>query len=264
MQKPLIIISNDDGYQASGIQALIQALRPIADLLVVAPDGGRSGYGCAITSTAPIFNRLVRSEAAEGENGSLDLYACSGSPVDCVKLAFNILVPKYERPVAMVVSGINHGDNSSVNTFYSGTMGAAFEGAHQGVPSIGFSLCDHHSKADFTPCLTYIQQIVRKVLAEGLPPFSTLNVNFPLAPEFKGIRVCRMARSRWTQEMAEQQRPITRTPYYWLTGTPVELEPEAPDTDRYALSQGYVAITPQTLDATHYGLLESFSLEIRD
>lgn len=260
MQKPLIIISNDDGYQAGGIQALIQALRPIADLLVVAPDGGRSGFGCAITSTSPIFNRLICSEAAEGENGSLDLYACSGSPVDCIKLAFNILVPKMGRPVAMVVSGINHGDNSSVNTFYSGTMGAAFEGAHQGVSAVGFSLCDHHSKADFSPCLPYIRQIVRKILAEGLPPFSMLNVNFPLAPTFKGIRMCRMARSRWTKEMVEQQRPITRTPYYWLTGTPIELEPDAPDTDRRALAEGYVAITPQTLDATHYGLLESFQL----
>lgn len=260
MQKPLIIISNDDGYQAGGIQALIEALRPIADLLVVAPDGGRSGFGCAITSTSPVFNRLIRSEAPEGEKGSLDLYACSGSPVDCVKLAFNILLPHYNRPVAMVVSGINHGDNSSVNTFYSGTMGAAFEGAHQGVPGVGFSLCDHHSNADFTPCIPYIQQIVCKVLSEGLPPFSTLNVNFPLAPSFKGIRVCRMAQSRWTNEFNAQQHPVTRTPYYWLQGTPVELEPDAPDTDRRALAEGYVAITPQTLDATHYGLLESFQI----
>ncbi|RRD79788.1 5'/3'-nucleotidase SurE [Alloprevotella sp. OH1205_COT-284] len=259
MSKPLILISNDDGYQAGGIRALIEALRPVADLLVVAPDGGRSGFGCAITSVSPIYNHLVCSETADDGRGSLELYACSGSPVDCVKLAFNILAPRLGRRPDLVVSGINHGDNSSVNTFYSGTMGAAFEGAHQGVPGIGFSLCDHHSRADFTPCIAPIQQIVRKVLAEGLPPFTTLNVNFPLAKAFKGIRMCRMARSRWTEELVEQHRPVTRTPYYWLTGTPVELEPDAPDTDRRALADGYIAITPQTLDVTHYGLLDTWT-----
>lgn len=260
--RPLILISNDDGFLAGGIQALITALRPLADLLVVAPDGPRSGFGCAITSVTPIFNRLIsHTDADESAGlGSVDVYACSGSPVDCVKLAFNILLPPLGRRPAMVASGINHGDNSSVNTFYSGTMGAAFEGAHQGVPGVGFSLCDHHSKADFTPCLPIVRQIAAKVLAEGLPPFSTLNVNFPLASGFRGIRVCRMARSRWTQEVAEAVRPVSHTPYYWLTGTPVELEPEALDTDRAALAAGYVAITPQTLDATHYGLLESFKI----
>lgn len=260
--RPLILLSNDDGYQSGGIAALIQALRPVADLLVVAPDGPRSGFGCAITSTQPIFNKHLRSEAADpaGAFGALDVYACSGSPVDCVKLAFNILLPRLARRPALVATGINHGDNSSVNTFYSGTMGAAAEGAFQGVPAVGFSLCDHHSKADFTPCIPHVRHIALAVIEQGLPPFSTLNVNFPLVPHYKGIRVCRMARSRWVEEMAESLRPVTRTPYYWLTGTPVELEPEAPDTDRHALAQGYIAVTPQTLDATHYGLLDTLRL----
>lgn len=256
--RPLILLSNDDGYQAPGLTHLISVLRPIADLLVVAPNGARSGYGCKITATEPLFNRLVRQEEATSEKGSLTIYASSGSPVDCVKLAFNILLPRLERRPSMVCSGINHGDNSSINAHYSGTMGAASEGAIQGVPGIGFSVCDHSSKADFSRTSPIILQVVERVLREGLPPFSTLNVNFPLVAEYRGVRLCRMARSMWVKEMAETHRPLTQTPYYWLTGEPLELEPEATDTDRYALAQGYVTITPQTLDTTHYQLLKTW------
>lgn len=252
--RPFILISNDDGYQSEGIKTLTETLHTMADLLVVAPGGGRSGYGCAITSTAPIHNRLVRRE--EG----LAVYACSGSPVDCVKLAFNVLLPPMKRTPDLVVTGINHGDNSSVNTFYSGTMGAASEGALQGVPAVGFSLCDHRPDADFSPCVPYIREIVIKLLCDGLPPFSTLNVNFPALPAFKGVKICRMARSRWINEISESRRPRSGTPYYWLTGDPLDLEPDAEDTDRWALAHGYVAITPQTLDATNYELLSSFHL----
>mgnify|MGYP001694126328 CR=1 FL=1 len=133
--RPFILVSNDDGYKAPGINFLIDVLRPIADLLVVAPNGARSGFGCGITATQPIQCRLVHEE--EG----LDIYSCTGSPVDCVKLAFNVLLNSYNRQPDLVVSGVNHGDNSSVNTFYSGTMGAASEGVLQGVPGIGFSYC---------------------------------------------------------------------------------------------------------------------------
>ena len=254
VSRPYILISNDDGYKAAGINTLIDTLHPMADLLVVAPGGGRSGYGCAITSTAPIHNRLVHRE--EG----LEIFACSSSPVDCVKLAFNVLLPERGRTPDLVVTGINHGDNSSVNTFYSGTMSAASEGALQGIPAVGFSLCDHRPEADFSPCVPYIREIVIKLLCDGLPPFSTLNVNFPARESFKGVRVCRMARSRWINEIVESRRPRSGTPYYWLTGEPMELEPEAEDTDRWALAHGYVAITPQTLDSTHYELLHSFRL----
>ena len=139
-------------------------------------------------------------------------------------------------------------------------MGAASEGALQGIPAVGFSLCDHRPEADFSPCVPYIREIVIKLLCDGLPPFSTLNVNFPARESFKGVRICRMARSRWINEIAENRRPRSGTPYYWLTGEPMELEPEAEDTDRWALAHGFVAVTPQTLDSTHYDLLHSFRL----
>lgn len=248
--RPFILLSNDDGYQAPGINFLIDVLRPIADILVVAPSGARSGFGCAITTTQPIQCRLVHEE------DGLDIYSCTGSPVDCVKLAFNVLLDNYGRKPDLVVSGVNHGDNSSVNTFYSGTMGAANEGVLQGVPGIGFSYCHFSYDVDMSACAPYIVEIVQQVLREGLPPFSALNVNFPAAPEFEGVKVCRMARSRWVNEMAVNYKPRSGSPYYWLTGEPYELEPEAEDTDRWALAHGYVSITPQTLDATNYPLLQ--------
>lgn len=276
--RPLILISNDDGWQAGGINYLIDTLRPIADLLIIAPDGPRSGFACAITTQVPMTLRTVREE--EG----LTVMACSGSPVDCVKMAFNVVLPRLygteadghtlRRKPDLVVSGINHGDNSSVNTYYSGTMGVVTEGTFQGVPSIGFSLCDMSHSADFSACGEWIVRIVEKVLAEGLPAFTCLNVNFPhinaalpaaegnesTAPHYKGIRTCRMAKSTWIKEVAETKRPGSGSTLYWLTGEVLELEPEATDTDRWALYNGYVAVTPQTLDSTAYGLLDSFTL----
>lgn len=267
--KPLILISNDDGYQALGINYLIDTLRPVADLLVVAPDGPRSGFSCAITTQVHMTLRTIREE--EG----LTVMACSGSPVDCVKMAFNVVLPRLygfaadgvtpARKPDVVIGGINHGDNSSVNTYYSGTMGVVTEGTFQGVASVGFSLCDMSHKADFTACGEWIVQIIRKVLAEGLPPYTCLNVNFPhhdaaVEGHYKGLRVCRMAKSTWVREVAEAQRPGSGSTIYWLTGEVRELEPEATDTDRWALYNGYVAVTPQTLDSTAYSLLSSWSL----
>ncbi len=251
--RPYILISNDDGYQAGGINHLIEVLRPIADLLVVAPDGARSGYSCSITTQVPMKLNLLREE--EG----FTLYACTGSPVDCIKMAFNILLPRIGRTPDLVIGGINHGDNSSVNTYYSGTMGIVTEGTFQRVPSIGFSLCDMAKDADFSACDEYIVKIVQKVIAEGLPPYTCLNVNFPKG-EIKGIRVCRMAKSTWIKEVAACEHPTYGFPYYWLTGEVKEYEPEATDTDRWALYHGYAAITPQTLDSTSYSLLETFKL----
>ena len=252
----MILLSNDDGYSAKGLAALIEALRPIDDLLVVAPEGARSGNACAITMTAALTNRLIAQEPATDGQGSLTIYACSGTPVDCVKLAFNILIPRLGLPQPrLVIGGVNHGDNSSVNTFYSGTMGVAFEGVHQGVGGLGFSVCDHSASADFTPCLPIIRRVVERVLADPLPPRTALNVNFPKGGDYRGIRVCRLAHSRWIDEVQPMLHPATGQELYWLKGTPVELEPEATDTDRWALANGYVAITPQTYDVTDYGLM---------
>ena len=260
--RPLILISNDDGYQAGGINYLIDTLRPMADLLVVAPDGPRSGFACAITSQSPLTLRTIREE--EG----LTVMTCNGSPTDCVKMAFNVVLPKLyglapdgytpARRPDLVLGGINHGDNSSVNTYYSGTMGVVTEGTFHGSPAIGFSLCDQSSRADFSACGEWVVRIVEKVLREGLPPLTCLNVNFPKGDSFRGLRVCRMAHSTWIREMAETTRPGSGQPLYWLTGEVLEYEPEADDTDRWALYHGYVAVTPQTLDCTAYDLLDSW------
>jgi 5'-nucleotidase len=247
--RPYLLISNDDGYFAGGINFLIETLAPMADLLVVAPDGPRSGQSCAITPIHPLRIKEVRNEPG------LKVYKCNGTPVDCVKVALNELV---ERRPDLVIGGINHGDNSSVNSHYSGTMGVATEGALQGLPSIAFSLCNHSENADFSPLRPYIVDLVFKAIGVGLPPFTCLNVNFPKQEKFAGVKVCRMAKSRWTQETARREHPWGGD-YYWLVGHCEELEPEATDTDRWALANGYVAITPTTLDNTAYGLIDVLS-----
>lgn len=244
--RPYILISNDDGVAAHGINYLIEVLRPVADLLVVAPDSPRSGAGCSITTTLPLACRELRREPG------LAVFSCSGTPVDCVKVALNEYI---ERQPDLVVGGINHGDNSSVNSHYSGTMGVVTEAALQGYPSVAFSLCDHSPEADFTPLQPYIIDLVFKAIAVGLPPFTCLNVNFPKLPRFEGVRICRMSRSRWERETQRCSHPYGGD-YFWLTGECRELEPEAPDTDRWALAHGYVAVTPTQLDVTATGLID--------
>ena len=246
MSKPYILISNDDGVTAHGINFLIDTLREVADLLVVAPDSPRSGFACSITSAAPITYHVLRQEPG------LTVCSCTGTPVDCVKLALNVFT---DRRPDLVVAGINHGDNSSVNAHYSGTMGAVIEGALQGYPAVAFSLCDHRPDADFTPLRPYLIDFVFKAIAVGLPPFTCLNINFPRCPKFEGVRICRMARSRWQNELARREHPYG-APYFWLVGNCEELEPEADDTDRWALAHGYVAVTPTQLDVTATGLID--------
>lgn len=244
--RPYLIISNDDGYTAGGINFLIETLRPVADLLVVAPDQPRSGQGCAFTPTTPLRVRCIREE--EG----LRIYACNGTPVDCVKIAVNELM---ERQPDLIIGGINHGDNASVNAHYSGTMGVATEAALQGYPSIAFSLCNHSASADFTPLRPYLIDMTFKAIAMGMPPFTCLNINFPNRPKFEGVRVCRMAKSRWVNETVRRTHPYAGD-YFWLVGECVELEPEATDTDRWALAHGYVAVTPTNLDVTATGMID--------
>lgn len=244
--RPYLLLSNDDGVQAPGLNFLIETLRPYADLLVMAPDSARSGFSCSITAAHPLTYRVLRRE--EG----LTMCACSGTPTDCVKMALNLFP---DRKPDLVVGGINHGDNSSVNAHYSGTMGVAIEGALQGYPSVAFSLCDHREDADFSPLRPYLVDFMFKAIAVGLPPFTCLNINFPLAPRFKGVKVCRMARSRWQKEVEHRRHPWGAD-YYWLVGENVELEPEATDTDRWALAHGYVAVTPTQLDVTARELME--------
>lgn len=244
--RPYLLISNDDGVDAPGIKFLVSVLRPYADILVMAPDGARSGFSCSITSSKPLTYKVIKQEQG------LTVCSCSGTPTDCVKMALNLFT---ERKPDLIIGGINHGDNSSVNAHYSGTMGVAIEGALQGYPSVAFSLCDHRYDADFEPLRPYLIDLMFKAIAIGLPSFTCLNINFPLTPKFKGIKVCRMAHSRWQKEVAERIHPYSGK-YYWLVGDCLELEPDAADTDRWALAHGYVAVTPTQLDVTAHELIE--------
>lgn len=246
MSRPYILVSNDDGVEAPGIKFLVETLRSVADLLVVAPDSPRSGFGCSITAMHPINYKILRKDPG------LKICSCSGTPTDCIKLALNVFT---DRKPDLVVAGINHGDNSSVNVHYSGTMGAVTEGALQGYPAVAFSLCDHRENADFAPLRPYLIDFVFKAIAIGLPPFTCLNINFPRREKFEGVRICRMARSRWQNELEHRKHPYGGD-YFWLVGNCEELEPEAEDTDRWALAHGYVAVTPTQLDVTATGLVD--------
>ena len=180
-EKPLILVSNDDGVMAKGINELVKFLRPLGDIVVMAPDAPRSGSGCALTVTQPVHYQLVKKEVG------LTVYKCSGTPTDCIKLARNTVL---DRTPDLVVGGINHGDNSATNVHYSGTMGVVFEGCLNGIPSIGFSLCNHAPDADFEATGPYIRSIAAMVLEKGLPPLTCLNVNFPDTTDIKGIKIC--------------------------------------------------------------------------
>ena len=249
-QRPLLLLSNDDGVDAKGLRELIRTLCPLADLMVVAPDGPRSGASGSITSENPL--RAVLVEQKPG----MALYKCTGTPVDCVKLALHSLVP---RTPDMVIGGINHGDNSSVNVLYSGTMGVAFEGCLKQIPSIGFSLCTFEKQADFSFLEEAVQHIVGYVLEHGLPSGVCLNVNFPVVERLEGLRVCRMTKGDWSSEWVAATHPHGKA-YYWLTGTYRNDEPDAQDTDQWAIEHGYGAITPVQTDVTAYDALAMLNL----
>lgn len=244
--RPLILISNDDGYQAPGINRLIEMVRDYGDVLVCAPEEPRSGMACAFTATQPLTLTLRRRESG------VAVWSSNGTPVDCVKLA---LAELCDRRPALVLGGINHGDNASVNTHYSGTMGVTMEGCMKYLPSVAFSLCDHREDADFGPLEPYVRRITQQVLREGLPKGVCLNVNFPVAQQFQGVRVCRMALGTWDSEVTRCHHPRGYD-YWWMMGHYRSDEPEAEDTDRWALDHNYVAITPTRMDVTDYDYLD--------
>lgn len=241
--RPLILISNDDGVSAQGIRVLTDLMQKLGDVVVVAPDGPRSGAACSITPVTPV--RVHR----EQEELGLLVCSCSGTPTDCVKLALEKVVPR--RP-ALMVSGINHGDNASVSLHYSGTMGAVLEACMKGVPAIGYSLMTRDQECDFSPYANVIVDVARHVLENGLPDDVCLNVNFPQVDVLQGVKVCRMARGIWQSEWKDASLPDT----YQLTGYFTSLEPEAQDTDIWALHHGYASIVPIQLDMTHYSTID--------
>lgn len=240
--KPLILVINDDGITAPGIRNLIEVANSVGDVVVVAPDGPQSGMGHAIT-----LNNALRADRIHIDQGPQKEYAVSGTPVDCVKLAVNVLMDK--KP-DLIISGINHGSNSSINVIYSGTMSAAVEGALECIPAIGFSLLDHSWEADFDPCKPHIKKVIETVLENGLPEYTCLNVNIPKAngKPYKGVKVCRQARANWIEEYDQRKDPRGRD-YYWLTGT-FENYDHGNDTDEWALANHFISIVPVTTDFT--------------
>jgi len=245
-KRPFILISNDDGYHANGIKTLVSFLKDRADLLVCAPEAGRSGFACAFSVAIPL--RLKRRH----NMGDAEVWSCNGTPVDCVKLAVDQLCS--ERRPDLIFGGINHGDNASVNSHYSGTMGVAREGCMKYIPSVAFSTSDYDEEADLRYLRDDVCRIVDKVLAEGLPKGVCLNVNFPANPPFKGVKVCRMAFGSWVNEVVKARHPHGYD-YYWLAGECRNDEPEAADSDHWALQHGYIAITPTRIDVTDYGFI---------
>ncbi len=242
-EKPLILVTNDDGISAPGILHLANIAKQFGDVYVIAPDKPQSGMGHAIT-----INSTLRIQKTNFHNGVVSEYSCTGTPVDCVKMAVNKLLG---RKPDLVLSGINHGSNSSINVIYSGTMSAAIEGSLEGASSIGFSLADYGIDADFSATTPFIEKIITSCLKNELPKGVCLNVNFPKlkSEEIAGLKICRQAKANWVEEFEERQDPYGRS-YYWLTGKFVNFEPEATDTDEWALKNSYVSVVPIMHDLT--------------
>lgn len=246
-----ILVTNDDGYQAPGINRLVESLRGLGRIVVVAPDSPRSGFSASFTCTRPITLTRI------SDDGEVVVYACSGTPVDCVKLALFRLF--HDCKPDLLVSGINHGGNDSICIMYSGTMGATLEGVVVGIPAVGFSLLDYRQEADFTEATRYTRSICQQVLAEGMPHGVALNVNIPAVTPLKGARVCRQAEGFWDKEFRFLEGNENEgTALFEVTGEYVNREPESTDTDRYWLEHDYVSIVPVGVDYTHHGHLETF------
>lgn len=241
--EPVILITNDDGVTAPGIRNLIEAVKDLGKVVVVAPDSPQSGMGHAITIGKPL-----RLDAVDlFEDMGVEAYQCSGTPVDCVKLAHDVVL---HRKPDICLSGINHGSNASINVIYSGTMSAAMEAAVEGIPSAGFSLCDFNFDADFSVAADVARKIAQRMLAEAMPEHFLLNVNIPKvkAKDFKGIKICRQADAKWAENFDKRKDPRGRD-YYWMTGKFVNRD-RGEDTDIEALNSGYASIVPVRIDFT--------------
>jgi 5'-nucleotidase len=248
--QPTILVTNDDGILAPGIHALVNAVKDLGKVVVVAPNKPQSGMGHAITLNEPL--RLKKSNVF----GDIEAYECSGTPVDCVKLAKDKILHKKPE---LCVSGINHGSNSSINIIYSGTMSAAMEAGIEGIPAVGFSLLNYAHDADFTGAQHFAKIIAQQILTAGLPQGTLLNVNIPDLPvdRLNGIKICRQAIAKWEEEYTERNDPAGR-PYYWLTGKFVNYD-KGEDTDEWALSNGYVSVVPVQYDLTAHHAIAYFN-----
>jgi 5'-nucleotidase len=245
----LILLTNDDGLYAAGLKSLLEVMEEFGKVILISTPESMSGMSQALTVKVPLRVKLLE------ENEKHRIYACNGTPTDCVKLAVNQLV---ERMPNWVVSGINHGSNSSVSVLYSGTMAAALEGCLYGLDSVGFSLNNFSPTADFSICKKYIRVVMKRLSQEPLPPGVCLNVNIPAArkEEIKGIKICRQSKGNWKEEFEKRKDPMGKT-YYWLTGIFRNHEPEATDTDEWAIANNYVSVVPVSIDMTAHWYLDS-------
>lgn len=247
MAKAEILVVNDDSIYSPGIKALVEVVSKLGNVTVVAPDKPQSGMGHAIT-----LNDMIRLNEEDLFGKGISAYSCSGTPADCVKLAKDVI---YKKAPDLCVSGINHGANSSINVIYSGTMSAAMEAGIEGIPAIGFSLCDYSEEADMTPAKEIVHTIAKKTLDFGLLPNTLLNVNIPSPTQgpIKGIKICRQARAKWEENFHERQDPRGNK-YYWLTGKFVNLD-HGEDTDISALENNYVSVVPVQFDLTAHSAI---------
>lgn len=253
MSKPLILVTNDDGITAPGLRALVRFMKAIGDVIVVAPDSPQSGMGHAITIDSTLSAQKMKLDL---ENGANEEYSCSGTPADCVKLGLQELLT---RKPDICISGINHGSNSSINVIYSGTMSAAIEAGIEGVPAIGFSLCDYSWNADFSQAEEHIKKIVREAISNKIPQGVVLNVNIPKLKksEIKGVKIARQARANWKEKFDKRTSPMGKE-YYWLAGK-FELLDKGEDTDEWALANGYISIVPTQFDLTAHHAIQGIN-----
>ena len=242
--KPLILVTNDDGYQAKGIISLVKSLRELGDVVVFAPDSHRSGMSSAITTMHPLRSKIYKQE--EG----LTAYVCTGTPVDCVKLAFNEFL---DRKPDLLVSGINHGSNAGISVIYSGTMGAAIEGCIFDVPSIGVSLNTFSHDADFSGACQVAKKVSKAVLEKGLPKGICLNINVPEG-EVKGIKTTSQTQGKWVNEY-QRSTDGNGNDVFWMTGNFENWEENNDNSDEWALANGYAAIVPVKIDMTAYDFI---------
>ena len=243
-EKPLILVVNDDGYEAKGLWALVKAAAPFGELVIISPDSHRSGMGHAITMNSPL--RIHQHTTPDG----IAYYRTNGTPVDCVKLALQVILKN--RKVDLLLSGINHGSNASANLIYSGTMGAAIEGSFANIPSMGISLLDYSPNADFEAATEVSSMIIQKVLATPIPNHTSLNVNIPKLPlsEIKGIKVVRQTFGAWHEDF-EERKDVYGNPYYWMAGELI-IEDQGEDNCQWALAHQYVSVQPVQFDMTAY------------
>ena len=242
--KPLILITNDDGVTAPGINTLMAVMAEIGDIVVVAPDKPQSGMAHAITMNETLYLNKISKE-----NDPIKIYSCSGTPVDCVKIAVKEIL---KRKPDLCVSGVNHGSNSAINVIYSGTMSAVIEAGIEGIPAIGFSLSDFNWNANFEEIKPFIRKIALETLKNKLPKDVVLNVNFPKLKQkdIKGIKICRQAKAFWAAKFHKRETPQGRD-YYWLSGEFTNPD-QGEDTDEWALNNGYISIVPVQFDLTAY------------